>query len=105
MTNQGPETKHQHWLRRGRELNKMRKAELCALYRRMGHIWSANPLETWRKDEVISGIVDLEWTVLPDDRKAPTPEPVEPACAKGCGLAVGEHTKATGHWFTYPTSV
>ena len=99
------ETKQQHWLRRGRELNKMRKAELCALYRRVGHVWSANPLESWRKDEIISGIVDLEWTGLPDDQKAPTPEPYEPPCAAGCGLAVGEHTKDTGHWFTYPTGV
>ena len=97
-----PETKTQHWHRRGRELNRMRKAELCALYRRLGHVWSANPLESWRKDEIVNGIIDVEWRALPDEVKAPTPEPVEPPCAEGCGLTVGEHTKATGHWFTYP---
>lgn len=97
------ETKQQHWLRRGRELNKMRKTELCALYRRMGHVWGANPLETWRKDEIVNGIVDLEWSGLPDDQKVSTPEPSEPPCAVGCGLAVGEHTKDTCHWYRYPT--
>lgn len=103
MSIASPETKHQHWLRRGQELNRMRKGELCALYRRLGHVWSANPLESWRKDEIVSGIVDLEWSQLPKDRKVVTPEPVDPPCAKGCGLTVGEHTKATGHWYTYPT--
>lgn len=103
MSDVQAETRTDHWLRRGRELNRMRKGELCALYRRMGHVWSANPLESWRKDEIVNGIVDLEWTALPDDRKAPTPEPVEPSCAAGCGLTVGEHTKATGHWHRYPT--
>ena len=97
-----PETKRQHWLRRGQELNRMRKADLCALYRRMGHVWSANPLESWRKDEIIAGIVGLEWASLPDEAKTPTPERVDPPCAAGCGLSVGEHTKATGHWYTYP---
>jgi hypothetical protein len=105
MSTLSPETKQQHWLRRSSELGKLRKGELCALYRRMGYIWSANPLESWRKDEVVNGIVDLEWTSLPDDRRAPTLEPVEPPCAADCGLAVGEHTKATGHWYTYPTGV
>jgi hypothetical protein len=71
------ETKTQHWLRRGGELNKMRKAELCTLYRRLGHVWSANPLESWRKDEIINGIADLEWTGLPDELKIPETSPQE----------------------------
>jgi hypothetical protein len=96
-----PETKQQHWLRRGGELNKMRKAELCALYRRLGHVWSANPLESWRKDEIINGIADLEWTRLPDEQKVATPEPVELPCVEGCGLTMDEHTQATGHLYTY----
>lgn len=105
MSTAGPETKQQHWLRRGRELNRMNKAGLCALYRRLGGLGGIHPPEKWRKDEVINSIVDIEWGRLPDDRKASAPEPAEPSCAHGCGLAVGEHTRETGHWFTYPTGV
>lgn len=95
-----PETRMEHWLRRGRELDKMRKADLCAMYRRMGYLWSPHPPEKWRKDEVVNSIVDLEWGSLPDDRKAPEPEVHEPPCAE-CGGTPDDHTEGEGHRYHY----
>ena len=77
---QQAETKTQHWHRRGRELNRMRKTELCALYRRLGGLGGIRPPEKWRKDEVVSSIVDIEWCRLPDDRKLPDPPRLTPPC-------------------------
>lgn len=42
------------------ELCKMRKADLCALYRRSGYMWSAHPPEKWLKEEVASAVRDSE---------------------------------------------
>lgn len=59
---------------RYRVLNKMRKAELCALYRKLGHVWSAHPIETWRKDEVVSGILEIEFREERAAERANAPE-------------------------------
>lgn len=87
-----PETKAQHWQRRSRELSKMSKAALCALYRKMGGMGGVHPPEKWYKDEVVSSIVDIEWTRLPEDQKAPEPPRFTPPCDT-CGK--GEN--ATAH--------
>ncbi|MEV6841000.1 hypothetical protein AB0N17_42100 [Streptomyces sp. NPDC051133] len=47
--------------KRWRELSKMNRAQLCALYRQLGHVWSARPLEKWTKEEIVSGILEIEF--------------------------------------------
>jgi hypothetical protein len=78
------ETRMQHWRRRGAELGKLRKAELCALYRRLGGMGGIHPPESWRKDEVITSITEIEWQRLPADQKLPDPPRREPPCDE-CG--------------------
>ena len=45
---------------RFKELNRRSKADLCAMYRELGYIGGLHPLEKWRKDEIIHGIIDSE---------------------------------------------
>jgi hypothetical protein len=45
---------------RRRELNRKTKAQLCAMFRQLGFIGGAHPLEQWTKDEIIFGIIDQE---------------------------------------------
>ncbi|MEU6979618.1 hypothetical protein [Streptomyces sp. NPDC046371] len=66
-----PETEMQHWRRRGRELNKLTKTRLCALYRDLGGLGGIHPPEEWRKDEIITSITEMEWNRLPEEQKAP----------------------------------
>lgn len=47
--------------KRWRELSKMKKPALCALYRQLGHVWSAHPLEKWAKEEIIGSILEIEF--------------------------------------------
>jgi hypothetical protein len=67
MTDQQDNTRREA---RRRELSKMSKAELCRMYRRgvrtpegrlVAHGGGMYPLETWRKDEVISSILGIEY--------------------------------------------
>jgi hypothetical protein len=51
---------HTKRMTRFKELNKLTKAQLCQMYRDRGHIWSLNPLEKWRKGEIITGIIEAE---------------------------------------------
>lgn len=98
------ETKREHWTRRGRELNKMRKADLCALYRRLGGLGGIHPPEKWRKDEVITSITEMEWSRLPEDQKKPDPPRLTPpcdTCGKGENAPAhrygGDHNYVTTH--------
>ena len=45
---------------RRRELARLTKAQLVKLYRPRC-LYSAHPLETWRKDELISSLLSLEF--------------------------------------------
>lgn len=78
------ETRTQFWRRRGGELGKKRKDDLCYLYRQLGGLGGAYPPEKWRKDEVVNAIVDIEWGRLPEDQKAPEPPLYDPPCGT-CG--------------------
>jgi Leu/Phe-tRNA-protein transferase len=44
-------------------LYKMSKSKLAAHYRRVhpGLIWTAHPLEKWNKDELVNGILHVEF--------------------------------------------
>ena len=48
---------------RVRELSKMPKARLAALIR-VAHprMWTASPLETWNKDELVNNVLDDEFS-------------------------------------------
>ncbi|MFJ2307669.1 hypothetical protein [Streptomyces sp. NPDC087787] len=96
------ETRQQFWLRRGRELNQKRKSDLCALYRGMGGRGGVHPPEKWRKDEVLSSIVDMEWDRLPAGQKRPDPPFFQPPCAReGCGQHPDHHRhESDHHYFT-----
>lgn len=74
------EHRTQHWLRRGAALSKLRKAELCAMYRALGGLGGKYPPEKWRKDEVVTSIVEMEWSRLPEDAKLPDPPRMTPPC-------------------------
>lgn len=43
------------------ELRRMTKGALIARYRKLGHMWSQHPLEKWTKDEVIEGVLSIEF--------------------------------------------
>jgi hypothetical protein len=50
---------------RVKELSRMSKARLIAIYQ--PHcLWSAHPLATWGKDELISSILSLEYPPAPE---------------------------------------
>lgn len=97
------ETRTGFWLRRGRELDKMRKGELCAMYRQLGGLGGVHPPERWRKDEVVSSIVDIEWGRLPDGQKAPEPVRLTPPCdVCGGGEGAPAHEYGDHHYrYTY----
>jgi hypothetical protein len=86
------ETRTQHWRRRGAELDKKRKADLCAMYRQLGGLGGKYPPEKWRKDEVITSIIEIEWDRLPEDRKLPDPPRLTPPCD-----VCGKGENATAH--------
>lgn len=97
------ETQQQHWQRRGAELLKLRKADLCAMYRRLGGLGGKYPPELWRKDEVVSSIIDIEWSRLPEDQKAPDPPRFSPPCDV-CGKgqnATPAHRHGGDHHYTH----
>lgn len=94
------ETQQEHRQRRSRELNKLRKAELCALYRRMGGLGGIHPPEKWRKDEVLSSIIEMEWSRLPEDQKAPDPPQFSPPCDT-CGKGENFHPYGHDHHYVY----
>ncbi len=97
-----PETKHQHWSRRGLELGKIRKAQLCTMYRQLGGLGGIHPPEKWRKDEVISSIVDMEWSRLPEDQKLPDPPRLCPPCdVCGLGEQAEPHRHGGDHHYYY----
>jgi hypothetical protein len=52
----------------------MQKAQLCALYRKLGHVWSARPLEKWTKEEIVSGILEIEFAEERKEARATAPE-------------------------------
>lgn len=90
------ETQQDHHLRRSRELNRLTKAALCAQYRRLGGMGGIHPPEKWRKDEVVTSVVEMEWDRLPAERKLPDPPRMSPPCdVDGCGK--GENALAH-HW-------
>lgn len=96
------ETRHQHWLRRSLELNRKRKAELCTLYRRLGGLGGIHPPEKWRKDEVITSIVEMEWDRLPADQKKPDPPRLTPPCDEcGQGQNATAHHYGGDHHYRY----
>lgn len=59
---------------RCQQLRKMTKPELCALYRQLGHVWSANPLERWTKEELIGSILEVEFHEQREEARATGPE-------------------------------
>lgn len=99
------ETRTQFWHRRGRELDKKRKADLCALYRRLGGLGGIHPPEKWRKDEVVSSIVDIEWGRLPEEQKLPDPPRMTPPCDEcGAGQEARAHRHGGDHHYRYTAS-
>lgn len=60
MTDAPDPITEQEDLQRTRALMKMTKRELCALYRRLGHVWSLHPIETWRKDEIVADVRSIQ---------------------------------------------
>jgi hypothetical protein len=100
-----PETKQQHWLRRGQQLRVKRKAELCALYRRLGGLGGIHPPEKWTKDEVVTSIIEIEWRRLPDDQKIPDPPFLTPPCDEcGAGENATAHHYGGDHNYRYTQS-
>lgn len=98
----GAETRTQHWVRRGGELDRKRKAELCAMYRQLGGLGGKYPPEKWRKDEVITSIVEIEWSRLPAERKRPDPPRLTPACDEcGKGEYAAPHHYGGDHNYHY----
>lgn len=87
-----PETKAQHWLRRGPELSRQRKTDLVALYRRLGGLGGIHPPEKWRKEEIVTSIIEMEWTRLPEERRLPDPPSMTPPCD-----ICGKGENATAH--------
>jgi hypothetical protein len=53
---------------RVRELYSMTKVELAVLYKKESNwVWSAVPPEKWKKDQLVSDILELEgWWNVPD---------------------------------------
>lgn len=43
------------------QLRRFTKGALIAQYRRLGHVWSANPLTRWSKEEIIGSILEIEF--------------------------------------------
>lgn len=96
------ETRMQFWHRRGRALHAMRKAELCALYRKLGGLGGIHPPEKWTKEEVVNAVADIEWDRLPDDAKKSVPEHISPPCDQcGKGEYVSAHTYGGSHNYHY----
>jgi hypothetical protein len=99
------DTRQEFWLRRGRELNKLRKAELVALYRVLGGLGGTHPPEKWYKSEVISSIVDMEWGRLPEDQKKPDPPRMTPPCdVCGGGQEATAHRAGGDHHYRYTSN-
>lgn len=94
------ETRTEFWHRRGRALHKMRKAELCALYRKLGGLGGIHPPEKWTKEEVVNSVADIEWGRLPDDAKKAAPEMMSPPCDTcGKGQDVSAHRHGGSHHY------
>lgn len=94
------ETRTEFWHRRGRELHGMRKAELIALYRKLGGLGGTYPPEKWTKDEVLTSVADIEWRRLPDDAKKAAPEQMSPPCDEcGKGQDVAAHAYGGSHHY------
>lgn len=86
------------WHRRGRELHKLRKAELITLYRSLGGLGGTYPPEKWTKEEVLTSVADIEWRRLPDDAKKAAPEHMSPPCDEcGKGQDVSAHQYGGSH--------
>lgn len=78
------QTRTQYWRARGQTLRVMTKTPLIDLYRRLGGLGGAHPVHQWRKDEIISSIIDMEWSRLPETVKMPDRPIFDPPC-DGCG--------------------
>lgn len=97
-----PETQDQHRQRRSRELGKSTKADLCALYRRLGGMGGVHPPEKWYKEEVIGSILEIEWRRLPEEAKAPDPIRLTPPCdVCGGGEGASAHRSGGAHNYQY----
>lgn len=97
-----PESRQAHDLRRSSELDKQKKRALCSLYRSLGGLGGIHPPEEWRKDEVITAIVDVEWRRLPEDRKLPDPPRLTPPCGTcGQGQDARAHHSGGTHNYSY----
>ncbi len=101
------ETRHQYYVRRSVDLNRRRKSELCALYRKLGGLGGTHPPEKWTREEVIASIAEMEWGGLPEDQKKPDPPRLTPPCGT-CGQGQGAtahgakaHREGTGHNYAY----
>jgi hypothetical protein len=46
---------------RRRELDKLTKTRLIAMYRARGYLGSAHPLSAWTKAEIVSSLLGLEY--------------------------------------------
>lgn len=96
------ETQQEHFQRRRRDLEKKSKPELCSLYRQLGGLGGVHPPEKWRKDEVVSSIVEIEWSRLPEDQKQPNPPRLTPPCDTcGQGENAGAHRYGGEHHYVY----
>lgn len=96
------ETRAQFWQRRGSELQRMRKNYLCTLYRSLGGLGGKYPPEKWRKDELASSIVDIEWARMPDGEKLPDPPRLTPPCdVCGRGSFAVAHRYGGEHHYRY----
>lgn len=92
------ETRTEHWLRRGKELHRSSKAQLCRRYRSMGGLGGAHPPEKWRKDEVVTSIIEIEWSRLPAEAKKPDPPVMCPPCDR-CGKGEDDHPHGHDHLY------
>lgn len=96
------ETRTQYWMRRGSVLTHLRKAKLCALYRELGGLGGTHPPETWYKDEIVSSIVDMEWSRLPESEKLPDPPFLTPPCDTcGAGQDAAAHRAGGDHHYSH----
>jgi hypothetical protein len=81
----GPHAGHKAWCRdeRGRDLDECTKPQLAALLSRCAP--GPGPLTSWRKDELVSAVLDREYPAPAAAPEAPGPAPQVTPCARpGC---------------------
>lgn len=96
------ETRMQFFARRRATLDRLRKGELLVRYRELGGLGGIHPPEKWRKDELVSSIVDMEWGRLPEGEKLPDPPHLTPPCdVCDLGQFALAHALGGSHHYAY----